>query len=44
MLFDQDSDWENMTPEEFKAALELAKNRQMRVALMQIMQKSSLRS
>lgn len=25
MLFDQDSDWENMTPEEFKAALELAK-------------------
>ena len=25
VLFDQDSDWENMTPEEFKAALELAK-------------------
>ena len=25
VLFDQDSDWENMTPEEFKAAGELAK-------------------
>ena len=24
VLFDQDSDWENMTPEDFKAALELA--------------------
>ena len=44
VLFDQDSDWENMTPENLKQRWSWQKNRQMRVALMQIMQKSSLRS